>query len=75
MAFDALHDALVRPSRVVVRLVFDQDGAQMRSVRGPAALGAGCRRGARRSRSCAGAWTAVRRILVPAAWKTASKDA
>lgn len=33
MAFvvgDTLRDALVRPSRVVVRLVLGQDGAQMR---------------------------------------------
>src|ERR1017187_6728584 len=50
---DALGDALMRPGRVVMRLVVGQDGTQGRreSARGPGSPGAGCRRGARRSRS------------------------
>ena len=51
---DALGDALVRPGRVVVHLVFGQYGAQVaphrESARGRGPLGAGYRRAARRSR-------------------------
>ena len=64
--------------RVAVRLVVGQDGAQM-----PFAENRSRSRSSRRrvptSRSqvafMGGAWTAVRRILVPAAWKTASNEA
>ena len=75
MAFtlgDTLGDALVRPSRVVVRLVPGQDGPQMRLTENQHAVEE-LRRRVPTSRSqtafMRGAWTAVRRILVPPAWK------
>jgi hypothetical protein len=73
---DTLGDALVRPGRVVVRLVFGQhaDVARRGSACGPRARGAGCP--TRRSQIVfmRGAGTALRRILVPVAWKTAPKE-
>ena len=76
---DALGDALVRPGRVVVRLVFGQDGAQMSPRRGSASRSRSSRRRVPTRRSqiafIRGAWTAVRRILAPVAWKTASNEA
>ena len=75
---DALGDALVRPGRVVVRLVFGQDGAQMAPPRGSAGGRGALAQGADEplaDRVHARAWTAVRKILVPAAWKTASNEA
>jgi hypothetical protein len=70
---DALDYALVRPGRIVVRLVFGQDGAQMSLAQDQHAVqeftAPGCRPCVRRSRFMRGARTAVRRILVPVAWE------
>ena len=55
---DALRDALVRPGRVVVRLVFGQDGEQValaedqHAVKELAAQGCGCRLFIRAGQSC-----------------------
>ena len=49
-------------------------GARRGSACDRGAPGAGCRRGARRPRSSAEPGRAVRTILVPAAWKTASNE-
>jgi hypothetical protein len=77
---DALGDALVpagpccsAPGSRLGRLGRRADVARRGSACGRGVRGAGCRRGVRRSRSC-GAWTAVRRIPAPVAWKTASKE-
>ena len=73
-----LGDALVRPSRVVMRLVFGQDGAQVGLPEDQHAIQELTAQGADERSQIAfmrGAWTAVRTILVPVAWKTASKDA
>ena len=72
---DALGDALVRPGRVVVRLVLGQDGAQMPLAEDQHPVEEFSRRVPTRRSQIAfirGAWTAVRRILAPAAWNTAS---
>ena len=74
---DALGDALVRPGCVVVHLVFGQDGTQM-ALPGISTRSRGSRRSvpARRSHIAfiRGARTAVRKILVPVAWKTAPDE-
>ena len=61
---DAVGDALVRPGRVVMRLVLGQDGAQVGarrgSARGRGALGAGYRPRRSQVAFMRGAWTAVR---------------
>ena len=75
---DALGDALVRPGHVVVHLVFSQDGAQMAFPEDQHAVQDLTRRVPTRRSQIAfirGAWTAVRKILVPAAWKTALNEA
>jgi hypothetical protein len=72
---DALGDALVRPGCVVVHLVLGQDCAQMALPEDQHAIQELRRRVPTRRSQIAficGAWTAVRRILVPVAWKTAS---
>jgi hypothetical protein len=74
----ALGDALVRPGRVVVRLVFGQDRLQMSLADDQHAIRSSRRRVPIRRSQIAfmrGTWKAVRRILVPLAWKTASKEA
>ena len=74
---DALGDALVRPGRVVVDLVFGQDCTQMALPEDQYPVQELPRRVPTRRSQIAficGAWTAVRRILVPAAWKTASNQ-
>src|SRR6185437_12280357 len=74
---DALGDALVQPGRVVVRLVFGQDGAQMALCENQQAVGQLAAQGAGGRSQIAfirRAWTAVRKILVPAARKTASNE-
>ncbi len=63
---DALGDALVRPGRVVVRLVLGQDGAQVRLTENSVRSRSSRRRVPTRRSQVAfmrGAWTAVRRIL------------
>jgi hypothetical protein len=74
---DALGNALVRPGRVVVRLVFGQDSADS-PPRGSSTRSRSSRRRVPTRRSQIafnrGAWTAMRTILVPAAWKTASNE-
>ena len=61
-----------------MRLVLGQDGAQVRSPR-TSTRSRSSRRRVPTSRSqiafMRGAWTAVRRIRVPAGWKTASNEA
>jgi hypothetical protein len=75
---DALGDALVRPGKVIVRLVFGQDGAQMPLAKDQRTGSSSSRRKvpARRSQIAflRGACTAVRTILVPVARKTASNE-
>src|ERR1035437_9672663 len=75
---DALGDALMRPGGVVVLLVLVQDGTQMCRA-GNHTRSRSSRRNVPASRSqiafIRGAWTAVRRIVVPAAWKTAPDGA
>jgi hypothetical protein len=75
---DVLGGALVRPGRVVVRLVAGWDGAQMPLAEDQPAAGEFAAQGgpARCSQIAfhRGAWMAVRRILAPVAWKTASKE-
>jgi hypothetical protein len=74
---NALGDALVRPGRVVVRLVFGQDSAQMALPEDRHAVEELTAQVPTRRSQVAfirGAWTAVRTILVPAAWKTASNE-
>jgi len=69
-AGDALGDALVRLGCVVVRLVFGQDGAQMALCENQQAVGQLAAQGAGGRSQIAfirRAWTAVRKILVPAA--------
>jgi hypothetical protein len=75
---DALGDALVRPGRVAVHLVFSQNGAQMALPEVSTRSRSSRRRVPTRRSQIAfirGAWTAVRKILVPAAWKTAPNEA
>jgi hypothetical protein len=76
---DALVDALMRPGGVVMLLVLGQDGVQVRLVQdhqGPVEEFT-AQVPIRRSQIAfiRGACTAVRTIVVPVAWKTASKDA
>src|SRR6516162_2627503 len=78
VAGDALPDALVRPGSVVVRLVFGQDGVQVLLAEDQHAVQKLAAQGADQAfadRVHTRAWTAVRRILVPAAWNTASNEA
>jgi hypothetical protein len=67
IAGNPLGDALMRPGRVVVDLVLDQDGAQMRLTKDQHAVEELSRRRVPRRRSqvafIRGAWTAVCRIL------------
>jgi hypothetical protein len=75
---DALGDALARPGRVVVHLIFGQDGAQMAFPEDQHAVQELPAQGTDEASQIAfirGAWTAVRTILVPLAWKTASNEA
>ena len=75
---DALGDALVRPGRVVVHLVFGQDGVQMALPENQHAVQKLPRRVPTTRSQIAfirEAWTAVCTILVPAVWKTASNEA
>jgi len=75
---DALGDALVRPGRVVVDLVSARMVRRCASPR-TSMRSRSSRRRVATSRSqiafMRGAWAAVRRILVPTAWKTASNEA
>jgi hypothetical protein len=67
---DALGDALMRPGRVVMRPVVGQDGAQVCLAENQHAVGSSRPQGADEAlagRVIRGAWTAVRRTLVPAA--------
>jgi hypothetical protein len=67
---DMLSDALVRPGRVVVRLILHDDGAQVRLAEDYVRSGTSRRRVPTRRSQIAfirGAWTALTRILVPTA--------
>ena len=73
-AGNPLGDALMGPGSVVVNLVLDQDDAQMRLADDQHAVEELSAQGTDRRSQIAfmrGGRTAVRRILVPAAWKTA----
>ena len=75
---DALVDALVRPGGGVMILVVGQVGAQVRLVQDQGRAGELTAQSAIRRSQIAfirGACKAVRTMVVPAAWKTASKDA
>jgi hypothetical protein len=77
VAGDALGDALVRSGGVVVHLVFGQDGTQVCLAEIRTRPGSSrCKVAMRRPQVAfmRGAWTAVRRIVAPVAWKTASKE-
>jgi hypothetical protein len=74
---DALGDALVRSGGVVVHLVVGQDGSQVCLAEDQDPVEELSAQGADQAfagRVMRGAWTAVRRILAPAAWKMASKE-
>jgi hypothetical protein len=75
---DALADALMRAGGVVMLLVFGQCGAQVGLVQDQGPVEDSRRRVPMRRSQIAfirGACTAVRTMVVPAAWKKASKDA
>ena len=77
VAGDALGDALVRPGGVVVHLVFGQDGTQVCLAEIRTRPGSSrCKVAMRRPQVAfmRGAWTAVRKIVAPVAWKTASRS-
>ena len=74
---DALVDALVRSGRVVVLLIFSQDGAQVPLAENQAAVEEFAARVPMRRSQIAfirGACTAVHKTVALVAWKTASKE-
>jgi len=73
----SLGNALMRPGRIVVDLILDQHGAQVRLAEDQNAVEELAAQVPMRRSQVAfirGARTAVRKILVPTAWKKASKD-
>jgi hypothetical protein len=73
----ALGDALVWPGGAVVLLVFGQGCSQVRFAEDEAAVKEFAAQGADGRSQIAFircAWTAVRKIVVPVAWKAASKE-
>jgi hypothetical protein len=75
---DALADSLVRAGGVVVLLILGQTASRCAAPRiGTRSRSSRRRVPTRRSQVAfiRGAWTAVRKIVVPADWKTASNEA